>query len=316
MDSPPDPMISNGPFTLSEAEAAGITRDRLRGSRFVGVSHGLYRPASWDFELREAARALCAATPGAWISHTTAARLHELILPPWLSDSTDLHLSKPRRLPETRRKGIVGHTLLVFPSEVATVDGLPISTRARTWLDMARLLPLAELVCLGDQLIRIPRPAFEQRDKPFSTPDEMRTMMGKHKNLQGIVRARAAMDLMRIGADSAQESLMRLAMLDAGLPEPDLQITLWGRDAGPSADAGYRARRIAIQYDGAHHLDELQRHSDNRRDHAFRDAGWTVLVFTQEDLADGFAGAVRQIKAALHKSWEDPTIASGFVSGA
>ena len=83
-----------------------------------------------------------------------------------------------------------------------------------------------------------------------------------------------------LGADSAPETLLRLAMLDAGLPEPELQLTLWDGPMAPSADAGYRARRIALQYDGAHHLDEVQRHSDRRRDKAFEAAGWTVLIFT------------------------------------
>lgn len=292
----------------------GVSRDKLRSREFSGVSRNLYRPASWDFELRDAARALCVATPGAWISHTTAARLHELILPPWLSESNDLHLSKPRKLPGTRRSGIVGHTVVTLPGEVEFIDELRISVRSRTWLDLARTLPLYELICMGDQLIRIPRPEFEGRSEPFATLDQLRAMADRHKNLQGIVRAREALELMRVGADSGPETLMRLAMLDAGLPEPELQLKLWDGPKAPSADAGYSARRIALQYDGAHHLDEAQRHSDRRRDKAFGAAGWTVLVFTDEDLADHFQNAVLLIKQALRTSWVDPAIASGFTS--
>ena len=82
----------------------GFTRDKLRGANFAGAGYGLYRPTSWEFTLPEAARALCAATPGAWISHTTAAQLHGLILPPWLEDSTELHLSKPRKFSNFEHK--------------------------------------------------------------------------------------------------------------------------------------------------------------------------------------------------------------------
>ncbi|AIY01672.1 hypothetical protein ART_2073 [Arthrobacter sp. PAMC 25486] len=308
------PRLPDRPFTLGEAQALGVSRDKLRSREFSGVSRNLYRPASWDFELRDAARALCVATPGAWISHTTAARLHELILPPWLSESNDLHLSKPRKLPGTRRSGIVGHTVVTLPGEVEFIDELRISVRSRTWLDLARTLPLYELICMGDQLIRIPRPEFEGRSEPFATLDQLRAMADRHKNLQGIVRAREALELMRVGADSGPETLMRLAMLDAGLPEPELQLKLWDGPKAPSADAGYSARRIALQYDGAHHLDEAQRHSDRRRDKAFGAAGWTVLVFTDEDLADHFQNAVLLIKQALRTSWVDPAIASGFTS--
>jgi hypothetical protein len=303
------------PFTSAEAQLWGIPPKVLRRNDIEGISHGLYRPVGWDFELSSAARALCAATPGAWISHTTAAQLHGLILPPWLSDSHELHLSKPRQQPQARRKGIIAHNTTALPGEVEIDGGLRISSRPRTWLEMARNLSLEELVCMGDQLIRIPRPQFEGRDTAFATPASLRSLLERHRNLQGIVRARSALELMRVGADSAPETLLRLAMNDAGLPEPDLQLTLWNRENSPSADLGYRARRIALQYDGAHHLSEEQRHSDRRRDNAFEAAGWTVLIFTQADVADGFRDAVGRIKRALRHAWVDPAVTSGFASG-
>lgn len=303
------------PFTAAEVDALGISRNQLRRTGVERISYGMYRPSGWDFDLREAARVLCAASPGAWISHETAAQLHELILPPWLADSHELHLSKPRELPQTRRRGLTAHNVRAFSDEVETQSDLRISTRARTWLDLARILPLRDLVCMGDQLIRIPRPEFEDRSEPYATLGSLHEMAGRHVNLQGIVRVREALNLMRVGADSPPETLMRLAMLDAGLPEPELQLTLWKGRGAPSADAGYRARRIALQYDGAHHLDEVQRHSDRRRDKAFEAAGWTVLVFTEIDLADGFDQAVRRIKLALRLAWVDPIISSGFASG-
>ncbi|RAN77529.1 hypothetical protein B5P43_18880 [Bacillus sp. SRB_336] len=315
MDIPADPLLRQAPFTLREAESTGVVRDRLRGRDFAGVSRGLYRPASWDFELRDAARALCAATPGAWVSHSTAARLHELILPPWLQDSRELHLSKSRKLPGARRRGVVGHTLLASVGEVDVGGEFPISTRSRTWLDLARTLPLPELVCIGDQLVRLPRPVFEGRDTPYATIGSLRAMLARHGNLQGIVRARDALELVRVGADSGPETLLRLALADAGMPEPDLQIALWARPGSPSADLGYRSRRIALQFDGSGHLDPLQAARDKRRDAAFRNAGWTVLVFGRDALADNFDGAVRQVKEALRHAWIDPAVAAGFIGG-
>lgn len=314
MEDRDDAGIPAAPFTSAEARAVGISRSQLRNKGVEGISYGLYRPEGWVFELRSAARALCAAAPGAWISHVTAATLHELVLPPRLSDSHALHFSKPRALPQIRRKGVSGHRATAFPEEVDTNGELRISTRARTWLDMAGQLSLPELVCMGDQLIRIPRPDFEDREAPYATLTRLRAMVDRHKNFQGIVRARAALEHMRVGADSAPESLLRLAMLDAGLPEPELQLKLWDGHKAPSADVGYRSRRIALQYDGAHHLDEVRKHSDRRRDKAFEAAGWTVLVFTQDDFADGFDKAVRRIKDALRHAWLDPAVASGFVA--
>ncbi|AXJ08232.1 hypothetical protein [Arthrobacter sp. PM3] len=308
-------QLTAAPFTIAAARSLGIPNTRLRQSDIIHVSRGLYRPAAWNFELESAARALSAASPGAWISHVTAARLRCQILPPWLSDSDELHLSKPRALPEVRRKGVLGHTVLALDGEVETVDGIRISTRPRTWLDLARRLNLPELVCMGDELVRIPRPEFEGRSEPYATFDELRAMVGRHPNLQGIVRARAALDLMRVGSDSAPETLLRLAMCDAGLPEPELQLRL--HPAGPfspTADLGYRRRRLAIQYDGGHHLVASQVVSDRRRDRAFEAAGWTVLVLTRDDQSDGYAGAVAKIKRILRTSYLSPAAAAGFSS--
>ncbi|MFJ5954419.1 DUF559 domain-containing protein [Paenarthrobacter sp. NPDC092416] len=305
------------PFTLEEAITAGVARPQLwRRPEIESVSRGLYRHADWDFELTAAARSLSASSPGAWVSHVTAARIHGLCLPPWLSDSNELHLSKPRHLQPVRRKGVIGHTVLVSEDEIENVHGICISTRARTWLDLARRLPLSDLVCLGDELIRIPRPEFEGRTDSFTTIAALRTMVDRHKNFQGVVRAREALEIMRVGADSAPETLLRLAMLDAGIPEPELQVRLRPDDPfSPSADLGFRGRRVAIQYDGGHHLEEAQALSDRRRDKAFEAAGWVVLKFGKEDLADNFAKATRRIKKVLRTAWTDPAVRAGFVRG-
>jgi hypothetical protein len=308
--------LATAPFTFVSARASGVTVHRLRRKDVINVGRGLYRPADWDFDLEGAARVLSAASPGAWISHVTAARLRCQVLPPWLADSSELHLSKPRSLPSVRRKGIFGHTVLALEEEVELVDGIRLSTRSRTWLDLARILPLHDLVSLGDQLIRIPRVDFEGRTQPYDTIAGLRTLVDRHPNLQGIVRAREALDLMRVGADSAPESLLRLAIADAGLPEPELQVLLRAGDArSPSADLGYRHRRLAIQYDGEHHLGDAQILSGRRRDKAFESAGWTVLVFDKDDLADEFRRAVQRIKRALRNGWLDYPQASGFASG-
>ncbi|MFJ5860695.1 DUF559 domain-containing protein [Pseudarthrobacter sp. NPDC092439] len=305
--------LATAPFTFDSARTAGVTLNRLRRKDVISVGRGLYRPAAWNFDLEGAARALSQASPGAWISHVTAARLRCQILPPWLADSTELHLSKPRSLPSVRRKGVLGHTILTMDNEIEGVDGIRLSTRSRTWLDMARTLPLRDLVAMGDELIRVPRLEFEGRTRPYDTITGLRELVGRHPNLQGVVRAREALDLMRVGADSAPESFLRLAIADAGLPEPELQVLLRAGDAvSPSADMGYRHRRIAIQYDGGHHLGAEQMLSDRRRDKSFEAAGWTVLVVGKDDLADNFDGAVSRIKRALRKRRLDHPQATGF----
>ena len=313
---PPLPAhLASRPFTVESFKSAGLDYNRLRRTDIEHISRGLYRPAEWDFCLEEAARALSEATPGAWISHVTAARLQSSLLPAWLSDSRELHLSKPTVLPGARRKGIHGHRLIVKPGEVEFVEGMWLSTRARTWLDMARLLPLEDLVAMADQLVRRPRPELEGREDAYSTVEELRDMIARHPNLQGVVRARQALDLVRVGSDSAPETFLRLAMLDAGLPEPELQLSLRpGDPRSPSADLAFRRRKIAVQYDGGHHLLEAQRLSDRRRDKAFETAGWTVIIVGKADQKDGFDIAIKTIKRALKNCVADAAVAAGFAA--
>lgn len=292
--------LASAPFTVYEARAATLGNSRLRASDVTTAGRLLYLPTGWEFELRGLARALSAATPGAWISHITAAILLGLWLPPWYRGCRELHLSKPKALPPVRRAGVVGHTVLAFDDELMEWDGIRISTPARTWLDLARVLPLEDLVAVGDQLVRQPRAGLEGRTEPWTALPQLTAMLRRHPKLKGIVKARQALELIRQGSDSAPETFLRLALTDAGLPEPELQLRVVPGDPySPAADLGYRRHRIAIQYDGGHHRTREQQSRDNRRDESFNAAGWRYFKFNADDLADDFRGAVLRVRAAL-----------------
>lgn len=292
--------LAAAPFTVYEARAAALGSSRLRAADLATAGRLLYLPTGWEFELRGLARALSAATPGAWISHLTAAMLLGLWLPAWFRGCRELHLSKPRVLPPVRRAGVVGHTVLAFDDELMVWDCIRISTPARTWLDLARILPLKDLVAVGDQLVRQPRPELEGRTEPWATLPQLAAMLRRHPKLKGIVKARQALELIRPGSDSAPETFLRLELTAAGLPEPELQLRIVPGDPySPAADLGYRRQRVAIQYDGGHHRTREQQSRDNRRDESFNAAGWRYFKFNSDDLADDFRGAVQRVRAAL-----------------
>ncbi|WP_308113809.1 hypothetical protein [Arthrobacter sp. ISL-30] len=210
-----------------------------------------------------------------------------------------IHLSKPHELPRVRRAGVVGHRVHMIPGEVMEIDGIPVSVRPRTWLDLAHSLPLPYLIAMGDQLIRIPRPGLELRSEPYAYKEGLRLLIRQHPNMKGVEKARLALDEMRVGADSFPETFLRLAMLDARLPEPELQLRLDPQDElSPTADLGYRRFRIAVQYDGAHHLTREQQSRDNRRDEAFVCAGWSYFKVNADDLAEQFRGVIARIRRA------------------
>jgi hypothetical protein len=294
----PDSLVRT-PFTVHESRALGVPAKRLRARDLSGGGRLIYLPAGVQLEIIERARVLTAATPGAWVSHETAAVLTLLGLPPWLGDCSSIHLSKPHELPRVRRAGVTGHRVRCNPGELTDVDGVPVTAPPRTWLDLAADLPLNYLLALGDQIIRVPRPGLEQRTEPYAYQDGLRLLIRQHPNMKGVEKARLALDEMRVGADSFPETFLRLALLDAHLPEPELQMRLEPDDPrSPAADLGYRRYRVAIQYDGAPHLTREQQSRDNRRDEAFRNAGWAYYKVNADDLAEGFEGLIARIKRA------------------
>lgn len=79
---------------------------------------------------------------------------------------------------------------------------------------------------------------------------------------------------------------MRLALIDAGLPEPLVNIAVYDASGGWVArpDLAWPEVKTAVEYDGAHHRDQPQWVRDLRRRECLEDAGWRVLVATAHDL--------------------------------
>lgn len=295
--SPLPARLAQTPFTVYESRELGVSAKRLRAGDLSGGGRLIYLPAGRQLEIIERARVLTAATPGAWISHETAAVLTLLGLPPWLGGCATIHLSKPHELPRVRRAGVTGHRVRSHPGELTDVDGIPVTAPPRTWLDLAAVLPLNYLIALGDQIIRRPRPRFELRSEPYAYKDGLRLLIRQHPNMKGVEKARLALEDMRVGSDSFPETFLRLALIEARMPEPELQLRLDPDDPfSPAADLGYRRFRIAIQYDGEHHLTREQQTRDNRRDEAFRHAGWAYFKVNADDLAEHFEGVIGRIR--------------------
>ncbi|WP_149955154.1 hypothetical protein [Zafaria cholistanensis] len=257
-------------------------------------------------DLRAVLECLVGLYPGIWASHLTAALLHEFWLPPRFRRPGDLHISRARKQPQVKLSGLVCHRPLVLDGEVSTLQGIPVSTPARTWLDLAGTLEHDALVVLGDQLVRLPRWGRELQFERWSTPGQMAELLTAHPNVPGTARARAALKDVRVGSDSPPETMLRLALVRSGLPEPELQVRLNPADRNsPEADLGYRRYRIAIQYDGEHHRTPAQQASDNRRDGYFDRARWRYFKLGREDLRTSFTRACQLIREAIVEAQGD-----------
>lgn len=310
--------LRGSPLSPELLRAEGISAERLRRRDLTGLIRGFHlsetiadeRPAAASTSGErlggmEDLRALLVAEvlPSCCLSHVTAARAHGFELPWEVRDDERIHLTQQagtnRRI---RRPGIVGHRRAVRQSEVMMLAEVWVTTPARTWFDLAETCSVLSLVKLGDHMVRMPRARFEGRDVPHSAISALRAVIESSGRVKGKRKAEQALDRIRVGSDSFQETALRLAIVEAGLPEPELQVRAdTGDPYSPCADAGYPEARIAIQYDGATHFEPLQWRRDQGRDNRFTAAGWTLLRFNADDARDGFRGAVQQIRQALRR---------------
>ena len=298
--SPLPRQLRNRAFTLAQAQGLGVSRRRLDASDVRRVIGPVFFHGPGEPDLHSVLQCLVRLYPGIWASHLTAALLHEFWLPPRFQRPGDVHVSRARSQPQVKLSGLVCHRPMVLDSEVSTLHGVPISTPARTWLDLAAQLEHDALVVVGDQLVRFPRWGHELQFDRWSTQEQLAGLLAAHPNLPGTARARAALQDIRVGSDSPPETMLRLALIRSGLPEPELQVRLDPADKkSPEADLGYRRYRIGIQYDGEHHRTPEQQASDNWRDGHFDRARWRYFKFGREDLRTSFVRACHLIREAI-----------------
>jgi hypothetical protein len=316
---PLPPPLDGDSFSTKELRAAGFDLDRTVAQDVQRFSHGLYRPAgppplTWESSgladpghglSPQDVRALLRHRPDAVVSHLSAGHLYQVPLPRWTARSPHgaLHVSVPHGGSRIRRAGIVEHRRTVPDADVDHRLGIRVTSAARTWLDLATLNPPLgrdDLVIAGDHLVRHPWLTGVGRTDPLTTPAEIRAALQRAGRFRGVTAARQALELVRVGADSPPETRTRLALIDAGLPEPELQVPVDPADPySPRADLGLVRWKIALQYEGYYHRDARQQAADARRDAWFQVYGWLVVKITSEDLHDGFRRVLRLILERL-----------------
>lgn len=283
-----DPHLGSE-FSRQDALARGTTRDRLSASDlsvpFRGARSRRVPLASVDDPFEAAHLALIRRcqqyipiAPRAWaFSHVTAARLYRMPLPLSLQRRSELDVAVPRESQPPRRAGVTGHRLGDFAHRA--VEALPVVHPEVAWRQIAPLLSLDELVIAGDHLVR--------RKRPASTLDKLARELCNARGSRGVRVAEAALLDVRVGTDSPRESVTRLILVRAGLPEPLVRYTVIDDDGYfvGTPDLAYPVERIAIEYEGeGHRTDEQVYEDDIHRREMFRRAGWLVILVTARKL--------------------------------
>jgi hypothetical protein len=290
------------PFTVGEATGAGVSAKRLRhhslvalgrGIRGLGTTPGL--PLSVQVRPFIEVNERCAA------SHLTAAELGSLPVRRQKEASPMYHVIRPEGAAHLNRPHVIVHRMKLYDDEITLLDGIPITTPERTWLDLAEMLTVDELVVAGDSCVRVPRPELEGRNVPLCSLEDLQRMIDRHKGKRGLRKAKEAITLIRVGSDSPQESLLRLAMVRAGLPEPELNVPIID-DAGTrhhEPDLSYREYRIGVEYEGEQHGDEGQIVRDIARSERYAALGWTEVRISKRHMNPDAKAAVAKVRAAL-----------------
>jgi very-short-patch-repair endonuclease len=215
---------------------------------------------------------------GAYFSHTTAAELLGVPLPPE-AVSGQLHVSVPAPRTAPRGRGILGHSLGSIAG--SCVEGLPVSDPAHVWCQLAAELRPDDLVAAGDHLLGA-------RRRPASVSvDQLAEVAARMPRSKG-GRARAwALPRIRFGADSRPESLLRLFLERLGWEDLEVNepVPVDGGRMILHPDLSLRAEQIAVEYEGdGHRVDRRQWSLDIRRQELLQDAGWRVVRITAAEL--------------------------------
>ena len=163
---------------------------------------------------------------------------------------------------------------------------LRIMSRERTFLDLATVLNPFELVAVGDYLVRRPRPNYEGRSRPYCTIACLEDARKRYPKIDGATNTRWALDNIRVGSDSPQETLCRLLLVEAGLPEPKLNIPILlpGGVVIPDRNLVYPAQKVVVEYQGSSHEEPKRAARDHYHAEILREAGWEVVPIFKDDL--------------------------------
>ncbi|MGO4598987.1 hypothetical protein [Terrabacter sp. 2RAF25] len=230
---------------------------------------------------------LLVAEPGSYVSHQTAARLLGGIVPA----DPNVHVTSPRI--RVKGAGLVGHRRKVG-QQVMTWGGLRITSPAQTFLDMAHCLTLVDLVVLGDSLVR------HKRTTSAELVSRASAKSGPYSHL-----ARRAASLVRAGVDSAMETRLRLLIVLAGLPEPEIDHRVHDHDGAllRRYDLSYLPFPLIIEYDGRQHAESDQQWlSDIGRDEVLDDERIRRLVIVSRDLYSTPANTLARITKAMRRA--------------
>jgi very-short-patch-repair endonuclease len=280
------------PFTCAEASAYGVTAQMLRGKRFRRMLHGVYTAVDVDLTPRMWAYAALLVLPqGSAIARTTALWLWGVEV----GQPLPIHATGPHPNP-VRHAGLRWHRRR-RPVSLCRRDGLAVTTPELSFIESCLELGFVDRVIAGDWLLRLGHITLTELSTAVAT-----------SAAHGVKRARRALAYVRERVDSPRETVLRLMLVLARLPEPQPNLRIGDRvDFIARPDLVYVAYRVVVEYDGQHHwATEGQRERDIARREALEAAGWRVVVITRTGMRQPRDVAWRVYRALREGGYDGP----------
>lgn len=187
-------------------------------------------------------------------------------------------------------KGVVFHTGELPPRHVMKWRHIPVTTMARTVVDLARILPFMEGVVVADAALRTRE----------ITPFEFEPVLTACTGWPGIERAREAVGFCDLNAGSVFESCLRVFLRRWGFDPPETQVTIIAGGSAFDVDFLYREQMVVIETDGmAKYKTEKDLRKQFHRDRLLRDAGYKVVHVTWDEAFRQPGVVISRIKKAL-----------------
>jgi very-short-patch-repair endonuclease len=235
-----------------------ISRRRL-AREYRPIYRDVYLPRGVELTAQLRSRAAWLSTGATLCGVSAAAALGTK----WLDPSAPAEIVRADRHAPA---GIVVHSWDLAPNEICLAASMKVTTPARTAFDIGRLTPPGQAIPILDALVNATGVQLA----------EVRALSDRRRGARGLSRLRANLDLVDGGAESPQETKLRLLIVGAGLPRPETQIEF--RHLRIRVDMGWREWKVAVEYDGVQHwTDPRQRAWDIERIAQLEAAGWAVI---------------------------------------
>lgn len=300
-----------GTFTAAQAYDTGLSHaeiQRFREGRVLeSVRRGVYALREGYSSLegvakhRVQAHAALLVLAAPTLSHETAAVWSEL--PLLRADLDQLHVTRPDIRASRMEAGIHHHPGALPPSHCREVDGVRITSYARTAVDIARVRSYAQGLAAVDSALR-----------RGTRPEELRDVLFFCRAWAGARQASRAVADGDGRADNPGESLSRSVLIAGGVRPTDLQVPIADRDGLVGlADFGWLPLPVLGEFDGRGKYGDGPGAADvvwreKLREDRLRALGYEVVRWTWADLLNPpRLGA--KVKLSLRRAAERAAIA-------